>query len=263
MSKQNFYKEKRVRRRRLIEEDLILDLVRAERHLQPNLGGRKLLVTLAPEFAEAGIEIGRDRFFDLLRSHALLVARRRARAPRTTDSRHRMRVYGNLLKDRLLTGPHQAWVSDLTYLRTREGFLYLSLVMDAWSRKIVGWHVGATLEALGCLASVKMALAGLPAGMRPIHHSDRGTQYCCQAYVELLEKHHLAISMTEANHCYENARAERLNGILKQEYGLGAEFTRKSEVARAVAEAVKLYNERRPHMALKYRTPALTHALAA
>jgi putative transposase len=260
MSKQNFYKEKRVRQRRQVEEELVLDLVRAERALQPRLGTRKLLVVLEPELIEAGVAIGRDRLFGLLGEHGLLVARRRPAAPRTTDSRHRLRVWPNLLKDCVLSRPHQAWVSDLTYLRTLEGFLYLALVMDAWSRMIVGWHVGATLEALGCVAAVKLALAQLPAGARPIHHSDRGTQYCCGDYVELLEGRGLAISMTEQNHCYENARAERLNGILKQEYGLGGEFARKSDVPWTVAQAVALYNHRRPHLSLAYRTPAQVHA---
>jgi transposase InsO family protein len=131
--------------------------------------------------------------------------------------------------------------------------------MDAWSRKIVGWHVGATLEALGCVAAVRMAMAQLSADARPIHHSDRGTQYCCNDYVALLASRELPISMTEENHCYENGKAERLNGILKEEYGLGAEFARKDEVGLAVRQAVALYNERRPHTALGYRTPSAVH----
>ena len=260
MSKQNFYKEKRVRQRQAVEEDLILDLVRAERRLQPALGTRKLLVLIGAELAEAGVEIGRDRMFGLLGEHHLLIRRRR-RGCRTTDSRHGLRVWPNLLKDSVLSGPHQAWVSDLTYLRTWEGFMYLALIMDAWSRKIVGWHVGQTLEAIGCLEAVRMALAQLPDGLAPIHHSDRGTQYCCRDYVELLEGSGLRISMTEQNHCYENAKAERLNGILKQEYGLGADFIRKADVAPAVQQAVQLYNHRRPHQMLGMRFPAMVHAL--
>ena len=263
MSKQNFYKDKRARERRAVDEALVVDLVLAERRRQPWLGGRKLLVVLAPEFEEAGIELGRDRFFEVLARHDLLIARRRRSGPRTTDSRHGFRVYENLLESRVLTGPHEAWVSDLTYLRTREGFVYLALVMDAWSRKIVGWHVGETLEAVGCVAALRMALGQLPAGAHPIHHSDRGTQYCCSEYVGLLEEHNLAISMTQKNHCYENGKAERLNGILKQEYGLGEEFARKAEVALAVRQAVALYNQRRPHTALGYRTPAVMHEAGA
>jgi transposase InsO family protein len=217
-------------------------------------------VRIAAELEEAGVSLGRDRFFALLGRRDLLIERRRRSGPRTTDSRHGFRVYENLLKSAELKGPHEAWVSDLTYLRTREGFLYLALVMDAWSRKIVGWHVGGTLEALGCVAAVRMALEQLPADRHPIHHSDRGTQYCCGDYVRLLELHKLTISMTQENHCYENGKAERLNGILKQEYGLGDEFARKDEVGLAVRQAVALYNEQRPHTALGYRTPAAMHA---
>ena len=259
MSKQNFYKEKRVRQRQAVEEELVLDLVRAERRQQPRIGTKKLRLLIGQELEEAGVSLGRDRFFDLLRRHDLLIARRRRSGPRTTDSRHGFRVYENLLKSAELKSPHEAWVSDLTYIRTREGFLYLALVMDAWSRKIVGWHVGGTLEALGCLEAVRMAISQLPAQAKPIHHSDRGTQYCCNAYVELLGSRQLPISMTEENHCYENAKAERLNGILKEEYGLGEEFARKDEVERVVRQAVRLYNERRPHTALGYRTPSSVH----
>jgi len=262
MSKQNFYKEKRARERRAVDEALVADLVRSERKEQPWLGGRKLRVVIAAELEEAGVSLGRDRFFELLGRHNLLITRRRRSGPRTTDSRHGFRVYENLLKSLELQGPHEAWVSDLTYLRTREGFVYLALVMDAWSRKIVGWHVGETLEALGCVAALRMALRQLPEDARPIHHSDRGTQYCCGDYVGLLESRKLRISMTQENHCYENGKAERLNGILKQEYGLGGEFARKAEVGLAVRQAVALYNERRPHTALGYRTPAAMHMAA-
>ena len=263
MSKQNFYREKRARHGKEVEEGFVLDLVRAERAQQPSLGTRKLLVRIGPELAEAGVSLGRDRFFEVLRRHELLIPRHRHSGPRTTDSRHRFRVYSNLLKHSELAGPHQAWVSDLTYIRTREGFVYLALVMDAWSRKIVGWHLGETLESLGCLAALRMALGQLPPGLQPIHHSDRGTQYCCWAYVDLLQSRDLEISMTEENHCYENGKAERLNGILKQEYGLGGEFSRKSEVKRSVSQAVTLYNEQRPHTALGYRTPASMHMAQA
>lgn len=259
ISKQAYYQARARSQDQCIEQQLVLDLVRAERALQPRLGVRKLMVVLAAELTEAGVSLGRDTMFALLREHGLLVARRRARAPRTTDSRHWMRTWPNLLRETEPTGPHQVWVSDLTYLRTRQGFLFLALVMDAWSRMIVGWHVGETLEALGCVAAVRRALRQLPAGSRPIHHSDRGTQYCCSQYVGLLTRHGLAISMTQDNHCYENAAAERLNGILKQEYGLGGEFASKAEVPRAVAQAVDLYNHRRPHTALGYRTPSSVH----
>lgn len=263
MSKQNFYKTRRARRRREVDEGLVLDLVRAERSAQPMLGGRKLLVRIEAELAEAGVSIGRDRLLALLRREGLLVPRRRRHGARTTDSRHRFRVYPNLLKNASICGPNQAWAADLTYIRTEEGFAYLALVMDVHSRLIVGWHLGENLEASGCLAALAMARRQLPAGEAPMHHSDRGTQYCCTAYTQLLGEARMAISMTEENHCYENGKAERLNGILKQEYGLGATLRSVKEARRVAAQAVELYNTCRPHAALGYRTPASVHGLEA
>jgi transposase InsO family protein len=171
-------------------------------------------------------------------------------------------VYDNLLKDRQLTGPHQAMVSDITYIRTAEGFVYLCLVMDAFSRAIVGFDCSDTLEREGALRALTQALKQRPAKSETVHHSDRGSQYCCLDYVERLEKAGVSISMTQENHCYENGRAERLNGILKQEYGLGATFGRKSEARRVVAEAVHLYNWRRPHQSLGYAIPMQVHQAA-
>ncbi len=162
----------------------------------------------------------------------------------------------------MLTGPHQLLVSDITYLRTHEGFLYLALVMDAWSRKIVGYDCRDSLEAAGVRRALKMALAQLPQGRRVMHHSDRGTQYCCQEYVAMLEKAGASISMTQENHCYENAKAERLNGILKQEYALGGAIASKAQAGILVREAVMLYNEYRPHETLGYRCPGEVHRAA-
>lgn len=260
MTKQNYYKERRARRRREIDEALVVELVRAERCLQPRLGTRKLLVNIQAELADAGIVIGRNRLFDVLREHELLIGRKRSCGPRTTDSRHRFRMYKNLLRTAVLEGPNEAWVSDLTYIRTEEGFVFLALVMDAFSRKIVGFDVGASLEASGCMRALKMAIGQLPEGAHPFHHSDRGVQYCCNDYVKMLDDGGLGISMTEENHCYENAKAERLNGILKQEYGLGGTLRDLAEVKTLVIQAVALYNGKRPHMALGWATPSAVHA---
>lgn len=169
-----------------------------------------------------------------------------------------MRVYGNVLKDMKLTGPGQAMVSDITYLRTGEGFMYLSLVMDAFSRAVVGWHCSDSLEAVGCIRALKMALRH-GYGRGSIHHSDRGSQYCCGEYVRRLRRKGLRVSMTQDNHCYENAAAERLNGILKQEYGLGRCLASKRETVIAVREAIELYNWARPHQSLGYRVPMEVH----
>lgn len=262
MSRQNYYRQRRRRQRLRIEEEVVLELVRNERKLQPEMGARKVLWRIGTELQEAGIKLGRDRFFELLRRHSLLIQRAK-RSKKTTDSQHGFRLYTNQYKDLQLTGAHQAWLADLTYIRTQEGFLYLSQISDASTHKIIGYEASDRLEAEGCLASLEQALRQLPEGKRPLHHSDRGIQYCCLAYSEKLQQRHLSISMTEVNHCYENAQAERLNGILKQEYGLGACFRTKAQARRAVDQAVWLYNELRPHLSLHYQTPHEVHERAA
>jgi putative transposase len=262
MSRQNYYAARRLRQRRQIDEDLILELVRRERQMQPRLGGRKLLHLLGPDLEEAGVLIGRDRFFELLAESDLLVVPKPG-APRTTHSRHSLPVFGNLLAGQVLGAPNEAWVSDLTYIRTDEGFLYAALITDAYSRKIVGAHIGDSLEAEGCLHALDQALRSLPAGKFPMHHSDRGCQYCCHEYVERLQARGLPISMTQVMHCYENAQAERVNGILKQEYELDRKFRTKAQARKSFEQAVWFYNHRRPHLRLNYQFPAQVHEQAA
>lgn len=262
MSRQNFYKSCRERRRREVDVDLVEQLVKAERAVQPRLGGRKLHHMCKRAMEEAGVQLGRDLFFGVLAKRKLLLEPL-PRRPQTTNSRHSLPVFKNLVKDLVLDGPNQAWAGDITYIRTDEGFLYLSLLTDLYSRKIVGFHAGDTLETEGCLKSLDMALTQLTAGQELFHHSDRGCQYCSHLYVGRAQKSGLTISMTEENHCYENAKAERVNGILKQEYWLGSCFRTKAQALAAVAEAVWLYNTRRPHQALKYKTPEEVHQRAA
>jgi len=259
MRRQNYYARRKLRRRRQVDAELICGLVRQERHLQPRLGGRKLRVLLRDSLAEAGVRLGRDRFFEVLREHDLLLARRRSERPRTTDSYHNLPVFRNLVKDCQASRPNEVWVGDLTYLRTEEGFMFLSLLTDKVSRHIVGYHCGDSLESIGCQAALKMALQQLPPGQRPIHHSDRGSQYCCHDYVKLASARGLAMSMTEVDHCAENALAERMNGILKSEYGLDQEFKTKAHTTQAVHQAIHLYGTRRPHTALGNRFPAQVH----
>lgn len=261
MSRQNYYKCRRYRQRVRIDESFILSLVRRERAVQSRLGSRKLLHILRSEFEHGGVSIGRDRFFNLLSINNLLI-KRRSKCCRTTNSRHWFCVYENLVKDVCLKHPCQVVVSDITYIRTDEGFMYLSLIMDAYSRAILGYDCSDSLEAEGALRSLSMAIKKLKNSSGVIHHSDRGIQYCCSAYVEKLKRVGFRISMTEVNHCYENGKAERLNGILKEEYGLGVRFLSKSDARRAVNEAVKLYNFRRPHQKLGYRCPMEVHMAA-
>jgi transposase InsO family protein len=262
MSRQNYYKVRRVRNRRQVDEHLVVELVKKERCLQPRLGTRKLLHILRDELSAASVRIGRDRLFAVLRHYKMLILRRRGFRPRTTDSRHRFGFYDNLLKEAVLTSSCQAVVSDITYIRTDEGFMYVSLVMDAYSRAIVGYDCSESLAVEGAMGAMRMAIRQLGDCRGAIHHSDRGLQYCCGEYVRLLKNSGMSISMTQENHCYENASAERLNGILKQEYGLGNCFLRKSDVGGALREAVYLYNWRRPHQSLGYRVPMEVHAVA-
>jgi len=262
MSRQNYYAARRLRQRREVDEGMIVELVKRERRMQPRIGGRKLLHLLSPELAEAGVKVGRDRFFEVLAEADLLVVPKPGR-PHTTNSRHCLPVFSNLLASRVLQAPNEAWASDLTYIRTDEGFLYASLITDAFSRKIVGYSIGDTLEAEGCLKALDLALSELSEDKHPIHHSDRGTQYCCHDYVDRLRSRNMPISMTEVMHCYENALAERVNGILKQEYEMDRTFRTKAQARVAFLQAVWLYNNRRPHLSLNYRFPADVHAEAA
>lgn len=261
ITRQNFYKIRKARKRKQLDKELIMELVRSERALQPMLGCRKVLTLIKSELDQAGISIGRDLFFELMRDREMLIKRTR-RSVSTTNSRHGFAVYSNLIKDYIPDGIGQVLVSDITYLRTDEGFLYLALIMDAYSRKIVGYDCSDSLEAEGCLRALKRAMRQLPKGSNAIHHSDRGCQYCCHRYVDKLKSGGLLISMTEDNHCYENSQAERLNETLKYEYGLRSTFKFKSDAYRVVDQAVKLYNTRRPHESLGYRIPDMVHRAA-
>jgi len=262
-STQTYYDGRRRKQRRKVDEELVVRLVVQERQLQPRLGGRKLRVRLKEDLEKAGVQLGRDRFFEVLRQHQLLVEPYRAEYPATTNSSHNLPIFHNLVREREVQQAHEVWVSDLTYLRTEEGYLYLSLITDKKSRKVVGYHCGETLEASGCVQALEMALDQLPKEARPIHHSDRGCQYCSKEYVDKLTERGLQVSMTEQDHCAENALAERMNGILKSEYGLGYRLRSKALARALVKQAVHLYNTRRPHLSLKMKTPDQVHVLSA
>jgi putative transposase len=244
-----------------LKEEMVVKLVQEIRRQQPNIGGKKLYKLLKPELERLGGGIGRDRFFDILRKHGYLVKRRRKYVS-TTDSYHRFHKYKNKLKEKHLTGPNQAYVSDITYLRTRQGFVYLFLQTDAYSRMITGWDVSDSLSIEGAIRALQMSVKQCPDPHGVIHHSDRGIQYCCNDYVELLTSNKMVISMTEENHCYENAIAERVNGILKQEFLLDTTFADKSAAVKAVKEAIMTYNTRRPHWSLNLCTPMQMHVAA-
>jgi putative transposase len=263
ISRQNYYARRQARQRREVDASLVVALVVEERKVQPRLGTRKLQFMLKGILVKEGVVLGRDRFLEVLRAHDLLLDPKPAEYPCTTNSHHCLPVFTNRIKGLAVSKPNEVWVGDLTYLRTEAGFLYLALLTDKSSRKVVGYHCGDTLEAGGCLAALKNALADMPAGATPIHHTDQGTQYCCHEYVNCVKAAGLSVSMTERDHCAENALAERMNGILKSEYGLGGEFKTKAGAHLAVGQAVHLYNTRRPHTALEYRTPQEAHSLVA
>lgn len=229
-------------------------MVRKERKVQSRVGGVKLHVALKPSFKEAGLKVGRDCLFDILREHNMLIKPKKSTC-RTTYSYHRFYTYKNLVKDMEVTAPNQVWVSDITYVRTVSGFCYLALITDMYSRKIVGYDMSNSLELAGCLRALKKALKAARPATRLVHHSDRGIQYCSNQYVDELKKHGIQISMTEENHCYENAIAERVNGILKDEFYLDQCFYSLGHACDATRNAIEIYNSKRLHLSLGYKTP--------
>jgi putative transposase len=245
-----------------IEEDLLLKEVLSIRKNHKRMGTRKLYEKLHPFMLEHQIKIGRDALFDLLSSNHLLV-RKRKRRIQTTQSSHWLRKYPNLIRDFVPTGPNQLWVSDITFWKIIGGHVYISFITDAYSHKVVGYNVAKTLEAIESVQALKMALSGLfmePDGhFQLIHHSDRGAQYCCFEYVKLLKENNIQISMTENGDPLENALAERLNGILKDEYLNDNLVKSIEEASKVLSRSVSLYNEDRPHMSIGNQYPSLVH----
>lgn len=235
-------------------EAKVISLVKKERESQPRVGTVKLQKHLAEDFFKLGIKIGRDRLFDVLRDNDMLVRRKKA-SFKTTNSYHHFHKYNNLIKDLEITRPNQVWVSDITYIRTVKGFCYLALITDLYSRKIVGYDLSDSLELAGCLRALQKALANAKPAAGLIHHSDRGIQYCSKQYVEKLTKKKVEISMTEENHCYENAVAERVNGILKDEFYLDQCFGNTGHAKKATKSAIGIYNNKRLHLSLNLKTP--------
>jgi putative transposase len=236
----------------------IVVLVKGIRKLMPKLGGRKMHYKLQEEFKHYGIKVGRDRLFDILREEGLLVQKRR-RGKRTTNSNHWLRKYSNLIKDMAIDAPNQVWVSDITYIDTEEGFNYLSLITDAYSKKILGQHLSRTLEAEGCLTALRKALKTHRKKEGIIHHSDRGIQYCSKNYIDTLINNGMWPSMTDDGNVYENAIAERINGILKEEFGIGEGFKDYYEANKYINQSINIYNNERPHLSCGMLTPEQAH----
>lgn len=229
------------------------------------MGGKKLHVLLADFMTEHQIKMGRDAFFNLLADHYLLVRRKRRRV-QTTESGHWYKRYPNLISKLHVDSVNQIWVSDITYLKTRQGFLYLSLITDVCSRKIVGYDLANNLESVNAENALKMAIVqtiaegGILQGL--IHHSDQGFQYCSAGYVGLLQQHTMAISMSDRGQPLQNAIAERVNGIIKQEYLEPLGLIDKSQVMTQIPLIIARYNNQRPHMSCGMLTPSQAHNIA-
>jgi len=257
ISRQAVYQYARRQHDRRVDEEKIIHQVRLIRRRMPRIGTRKLYERLQPVLKPLGI--GRDQLFDILRRHRMLV-RPRKRFVATTNSCHTLPIHPNLLAVTKPQSPGQVLVADQTYLRLRDGFCYLSLLTDLYSRKILGVDVSSTLEASGPLRALKMAFRHIPPGGCLLHHSDRGVQYCSSDYTTFLEARGIRISMSAPGRPYDNAVAERVNGILKSEFYLDRTFASISQARQAVLEASTIYNTERPHLSLAMMTPDMRHA---
>ena len=257
-SRQAFYEQRNESGDKSLQDALVLKLVGEIRRDLPRCGTDKLYYILKKSFGQHGIKLGRDGLYRLLGSYGLLIRHRR-RKPYTTDSNHRYKKYPNLIRDMQLTQAGQLWVSDITYIRKASGFSYLSIITDAYSHKIVGYKLHPTLHSEGAIDALIMAAKDVKRTDQLIHHSDRGIQYCCNEYVRMIEYFGIQLSMTEKGDPYENAIAERVNGILKYEHGLKQIFAGEVQAKQAVDEAVKKYNELRIHDSCGRLTPTLAH----
>lgn len=257
ISRQGYYQQQQRIATRSQELKEVKAAVIAERIHLPRLGTRKLHYRLQEQLHLKGIKIGRDKLFAFLRSEHLLIRPKRSYR-KTTYSKHWLHKYPNLLKDKIPTRVNEVWVSDITYIDTVEKTGYLSLITDAYSRKIVGYHLHDSLHTDGVVQALYMAVKERISSQTLIHHSDRGLQYCSSQYQQILTKYNITPSMTEGYDCYQNALAERINGILKEEFLIVKPNTLK-EAKQMIKQAVILYNERRPHLALNYKTPQQIH----
>ncbi len=259
LTRQAYYQSKNRVEKDLIEQEILLDKIGDIRKDHKRLGGRKLFFKLETFMHEHNIKMGRDAFFDLLRDNKLLIKQRK-RHHVTTNSNHWMKKYPNLIKDIEPLGPNHVWVSDITYWKTKGGHYYISFITDAYSRKIVGYHVADTMEAIESATALKMAIKTLKISAKGlIHHSDRGSQYCSSIYVNILKKEGIKISMTENGDPLENAIAERINGIIKGEYLFDYLIKTLLNAKEVLKSVVKLYNEDRPHSSIGNAVPSQVH----
>lgn len=254
-----FYDREWHQKEKINNELQVLEMIHMIRREMPRIGTRKLYYMLQEFYQEHNIKMGRDALHALLRDNKLLVQPRK-RYAQTTNSRHWMRKWPNLIQEVKVSEPEQVWVSDITYIRLQDEFNYLSLITDAYSRKIVGYYLHKSLSNHGTLEALRKALASrsrINNGL--IHHSDRGIQYCSNQYVNLLKSSNIKVSMTENGSPYENALAERVNGILKTEFGLGDIFKTRKQALESTEKSIGIYNDKRPHLSCRMLTPSQAH----
>jgi putative transposase len=257
IKRQGYYKRQKAQVQKQALEEAVLSKVKEIRQNQPKSGVRKLQDMMRR--SEEPLQIGRDHLNDLLRSYHMLVkCKRRYKA--CTDFRHRFRIYPNLLENLRVTSINQVLVTDITYIRTYKGFAYLYLITDYYSRKILGHYVSDNLKVESAITALKHAVYRLPFTKGLIHHSDHGIQYCSDEYQSLLQSKGMIPSMTGKNRCFDNAVAERVNGILKNELGMNMMFPDLSIARQAAKDAVRIYNQERLHLSLNYSTPASVYA---
>ncbi len=262
VTRQAYYQHFWHKEQYVFEDELVISEVLKIRNNHRHIGGRKLYELLQPFLLEHQIKMGRDRLFDVLSANYLLVKRRKKQTI-TTNSYHRFKKYPNLIRNLIPTKPNQLWVCDITYWKIATGFVYISFITDAYSRKIVGSHVAQTMEAIETMEALKIAISGLrkvpDCHFQLTHHSDRGIQYCSDKYVKLLENNNIRISMTENGDPLENAIAERVNGIIKEEYLNDYQIDNLKQAKELLKTVVELYNNERPHMSIGNLTPNQVH----
>jgi len=262
VSRQAYYNNKNRIEKSYVEEQIIVQEVKEIRKDHKMMGTRKLLTKLSPKLRDHNINIGRDTLFDILRDNDLLVKKRKRKVI-TTNSRHWMKKYPNLIKDIIPLAPNQIWVSDITYWKCNDKHLYISFITDAYSHKIVGHHIADNLETVESINALQLALKDIDVdhyiNRRLIHHSDRGSQYCSKNYVNILRAYNIEISMTQSGDPLDNAIAERVNGILKEEYLHHYNPENLEQAREALDRSVELYNSDRPHNSIGNLTPDQVH----
>ena len=258
-SKQAYYKQLQLNANTAVMEEVIVGLIKKKRQIWKRGSGRNLHQCLKKEFKTHDIKIGRDKFFDVLRNNLLLIKSKRSRT-KTTCSYHHFNRYKNLIEKTVPVRANEIWVSDITYLwlKPQDKFCYLSVITDLYSRKIVGYCVHESLSVKGCIDALKMAVKNRTDKTLPlIHHSDRGVQYCCHAYVKMLQKQQIQISMTQTGDPLENAVAERIHKTIKEEFTTDRQinFCNIGEAKTEIKKFIEFYNKQRPHRSVQWLTP--------